>query len=299
MTRRRIFGFALSSLALVAALAGVRLALEPSESLPPEVDLSPAARERLAARARASEVGVERLRAELAGLDVLLVGEEHFYREPPAFLCGLLAAVEGRRAVLLLELPAGTQPMVDEWVQTGSSPALAAAIRQGDALPYGEILGWAHRNRHRLSGVVAMDEDRARIVWNRTLLRDTRNETMAQAVLRARREHPGDLAVAYGGQMHMLLAGRYRYDREDRTPAGARLLRAGVPRERLRSVLLTGTGRAPVGDAWPGPGVLALSGPIGDEPWPYFVDDAVFGAATGRELFDHLVDLGPLSRAPE
>ncbi len=299
MTRRHRIALALSPLALLAALVGVRLALEPKESLPPEVDLSPAARERLAARARASEVGVERLRAELAGLDVLLVGEEHFHREPPALLCGLLEAVEGRRVVLLLELPAGTQAMVDEWVETGSSPALAAAIRQGDALPYGEILGWAHRNRHRLSGVVAMDEDRARIVWNRTLLRDTRNETMAQAVLRARREHPADLAVAYGGQMHMLLAGRYRYDREDRTPAGARLLRAGVPRARLRSVLLSGAGKAPVSDAWPGPGVLALSGPVGEEPWPYFIDEAVFGAATGRELFDHFVHLGQLSRVLE
>lgn len=299
MTRRRVRARALAPLALLAALGGVRLALEPAESRPPDVERSPAALERLGARARASEVGGERLRAELRGIDVLLVGETHFHREPPAFLCELLEAVEGRRVVLLLELPAGMQPMVDEWVGSGSSPALAAAIREGDALPYGEILDWASRHRHRLSGVVAMDEDRARIVWNRTLLRDTRNDTMAQAVLWARREHPDDLAVAYGGQMHMLLAGRYRYDREDRTPAGARLLRAGVPRERLRSVLLSGSGQAPIDEAWPGPGVLALSGPVGEEPWPYFIDEAVFGAESGRELFDHFVHLGPLTPAPE
>lgn len=96
--------------------------------------------------------------------------------------------------------------------------------------------------------------------------------------------------------MHMLLAGRYRYDREDRTPAGALLLRAGVPRDRLRSLLLSGRGRSPLDQAWPGPGVLAMTGEVGQEAWPYFIDYPVFRAASGRDLFDLFVHLGPLTR---
>lgn len=286
-----------SPLLLVIGLVGLRLALEPAESPVPMVDLSPSARERLAALAQASEVPAARLGDELARVDVLLVGEEHFYQETVRFLIDLLEAVETRRVYLLLELPSGMQAHVEEWVTRGASPALAAAIADGDALPYGEILSWAHRNPHRLSRVVAMDEDRARIVVNRALLRDTRNETMARAVLAARAERPADLVVAYGGQMHMLLSGRYRYDREDRTPAGARILQAGVPRARIRSVLLSGSERAPINAMWPGPGALAMSAPIGQEAWPYFIDYPVFRATSGRDLFDVFVDLGPLTRA--
>lgn len=298
MSRKGRIALAASPLALLAAAFGLRLALAPAESSPPPVDLSPQARARLAARARASEVPAEAWRADLAAVDILLVGEEHFYREPKRFLCELLEAVEGRRVSLLLELPAGVQPQVDEWLRTGASPGLAALIREGDALPYGEILSWAHRHPERLSRVAAMDEDRARIVMNRALLRDTRNRTMARAILAARRERPADLAVAYGGQMHMLLAGRYRYDREDRMPIGARLLQAGVPRARIRSVLLSGQGRAPLDQAWPGPGILAMSGAVGAEAWGYFIDYPVFRTASARELFDHFVHLGPLERLP-
>jgi hypothetical protein len=296
MKKTRIALTTLAPFALAGAALGLRAALAPAESPPPAVDLSPAARERLAARARASEVGAGRLRAELSRLEVLLVGEEHFYRETALFLCDLLGAVEGRRVSLLLELPRGMQPLVDEWVRTGASAGLASAMREGDALPLGDVLAWAHRNPGRVSRVTAMDEDPSRIFVNRALLRDTRNETMADAILAERRRRPSDLVVAYGGQMHMLLGGRYRYDQEDRTPAGARLLRRGVPRDKLRSVMLSGPGKSHVADAWPGPGVLMMSADIGAEPWAYFIDDPIFGAASGRDLFDEFVLLGDLTR---
>lgn len=198
MSRKGRIALAASPLALLAAAFGLRLALAPAESSPPPVDLSPPARARLAARARASEVPAETWRADLAAVDILLVGEEHFYREPKRFLCELLEAVEGRRVQLLLELPAGVQPQVDE----------------------------------------------------------------------------------------------------DRMPIGARLLQAGVPRARIRSVLLSGQGRVPLDQAWPGPGILAMSGAVGAEDWGYFIDYPVFRAVSGRELFDHFVHLGPLERLP-
>lgn len=284
--------------ALPAAALGLRTALEPAETPAPGLKLSANERDRIRALASASAADAGRRLADLSGVEVLLVGEEHRTLETQAWLVRLLDGATDRRIVLLLELPSGLQPEVDRWVATGRSPGLEEAIRQGSALPLGKILSWAYRNRARLSRVAAFDEDRSRIVLNRAFLRDTRNATMAGAILAARREHPGDLVVAYGGQMHMLLDGRYRYDREDRVPAGARLLRSGVPRERLRSVLLSGEGHAPVCEAWGGPGVLATSDPIGSEAWAVFVDYPLFRVTTTRGLFDYFVNLGPLTRIP-
>ncbi len=288
------------SAVLLGGLTGavlLRLALEPRESLRPTADLSPAARARLHAQAEAATRPAD-LASSLAAVDVLLVGEDHFFEEPPRYLTHLLEALAPRRVTLLLELPAWTQPHVETYVQTGASTAFDAAVRDGEALPLGEILAWAHAHRDRVSQVVAMDENRPRIVLNRALLRDTRNDTMARAIVAAQRERPSDLVVAYGGQMHMLLGGRYRYDRDDRTPAGARVLRAGIPRARVRTLLLSGDGRAPICEAWTGPGVLAMSEPVGAEPWVYFIDEAIFGASTARELFDGFVHLGTLTRIP-
>lgn len=281
---------------LAVGAAGLRAALEPRETPAPGLKLSEAERGRVGALAHASAPDAGRRLADLSGIDVLLVGEEHFYLETQAWLATLLDGVPDRRIALLLELPRGLQPEVDRWIATGRSGPLEEAIRAGNALPYGDLLAWAHRNRSRLSRVVAMDEDGSRIFWNRAFLRDTRNRTMAAAVLAARRAGPKDLVVAYGGQMHVLLAGRYRYDREDRVPAGARLLSEGVPRERIRSVLLSGEGKAPVCEAWPGPGALDLSDAIGDEPWALFVDYPLFRVGSSRDLFDFFVHLGPLTR---
>lgn len=281
---------------LLAGAAGLRAALEPRETPAPGLKLSEEERGRIGALAHASAADAGRRLADLSGIDVLLVGEEHFYVETQAWLATLLDGATDRRITLLVELPRGLQPAVDRWIATGRSGPLEEAMRSGNALPYGDLLSWAHRNRSRLSRVVAMDEDGSRIFWNRVVLRDTRNRTMAAAVLSARRADPEGLVVAYGGQMHMLLAGRYRYDREDRVPAGARLLREGFPRERIRSVLLSGEGKAPVCEAWARPGALDMADAIGAEPWALFVDYPIFRAVAGRELFDVFVNLGPLTR---
>ncbi|MDX9733842.1 MAG: ChaN family lipoprotein [Thermoanaerobaculia bacterium] len=283
-------------LVLAVGAAGLRAALEPEETPAPGLTLPEAERDRIGALARASAADAGRRLEDLSGVDVLLVGEEHFYVETQAWLARLLDGVTNRRIALLLELPRGFQPEVDRWVATGRSERLEEAMRSRDALPFGDLLAWAHRNRSRLAAIVAMDEDGNRIFWNRVFLRDTRNRTMADAVLSARRAGPGDLVVAYGGQMHMLLAGRYRYDRKDRVPAGARLLREGVPRERMRSVLLSGERKAPVCDAWAGPGALDMADAIGAEPWALFVDYPLFRVGTSRDLFDFFVHLGPLTR---
>ena len=39
-----------------------------------------------------------------------------------------------------------------------------------------------------------------------------------------------------------------------------------------------------------------MTGEVGQEAWPYFIDYPVFRAASGRDLFDLFVHLGPLTR---
>lgn len=286
-----VLGFVL----LLAGLVALRAWLEPRESPDPEVDLSAEAAKRIAVAGEESRVGEQRLAQAVASADVVLVGEDHFYRETNEFLTRTLDTVKGRRITLLLEVPECLQPQLDEYVATGRSSSFDEAVRNGDALPFQHILGWAHRNRAKLSRVVAFDEGSATIFLNRALLRDTRNETMADAILAARMVAPQDLVVAYGGQLHMTLAGRYRYDIPNRRPAGALLLSRGVDRARLVSVMLSGKGKSPAGDILP-PGIFTSSSRLGDAPFAYFIRYPIFRASTARELFDFYVNLGELTR---
>ena len=185
---------------------------------------------------------------------------------------------------------------MDEFVGTGKSAAFDVDVREGAALPYAAILRWAHRNRAKVSAVIAMDESSREIFVNRALLRDTRNATMAKAILDAHRVHAGDLVVAYGGQLHMTLAGRYRYDVANRTPAGALLLQH-VPRERIRSVMLSGRTKAPICEITPA-GIVATAFSAGELAYPYFIEYPIFRATRARELFDYWVNLGDLTRIP-
>lgn len=280
---------------VLALLAGIRFALEPEEAPWPEADSSPASRDQVVRLAGESGVAIEALEAEIASIDILLVGEEHFYRETTEFLTSLLESVEGRRVALLLEIPRNLQDEVDIRVETGKPDAFDTAVREGKALPYGHILAWAHENREQLSAVEAFDETATRVFVQRALLNDTRNRTMADAIMRAHEAHPGDLVVAYGGQLHMILSGRYRYDRPDRTPAGALLLAEGLPRSKVRSVLLSGRGKSPIADLAP-EGIVHTGGPIGDASFLWFIEYPIFGAEDGSELFDYLVNLGELTR---
>jgi len=141
-----------------------------------------------------------------------------------------------------------------------------------------------------------MDENRKQIVINRAFLRDTRNETMARYVLREREQHPENLVVAYGGQLHFTMAGRYLFDVENRVPMGARLVKYGVPRDRIVTIMVSGDGTAPICELGEG-GVLGMQGPLGQEPYALFLQGKIFGAETAGELFDYFVDLDALTSA--
>jgi len=141
-----------------------------------------------------------------------------------------------------------------------------------------------------------MDENRRQIVINRAFLRDTRNETMARRVLREREERPENLVVAYGGQLHFTMAGRYLFDVDNRVPMGARLVKYGIPRNRIVTIMVSGNGAAPICDLGEG-GIFDVHGPLGQEPYSLFLQGKIFGVETAGELFDYYVDLDRLTSA--
>ena len=235
------------------------------------------------------------LASQVSSKRFLMVGETHFQQETVAYFTGLLDDLDDDSLVLLLELPGSTQPAIDRYLASGDEREFDAIWGKVEALPLHDILRWAHAHRTRVLGVVAMDEDRTRIFINRALLDDTRNQTMARAMLDASQAHPGARIVAYAGAMHMMLGGRYRFDVDNRRPAGARLLDSGIPRDAVASLSLVGDD-LPVKAAFPAPAALDLDGTAGLLPFEYFYDYPVYGVSRIGELHTHLVYLGPLTR---
>ncbi len=95
--------------------------------------------------------------------------------------------------------------------------------------------------------------------------------------------------------MHMMLAGRYRYDVANREPAAPRLMRMGVPRQEIASIMLSGQGRFPLDAAWPSPGIVRMAGDAGTLAFQYYIDSAIFSARSAGESFDYFVNLGRLT----
>jgi len=288
-----------TTLSLFTALLLLRVVLEPREGKIPEVPESPVQRQKLLEASAASRLEQGALLQKLRRAEVLLVGEDHFYQETTQAFTGLLEARslfgDERPLVLLLEIPSFLQPAVDSYVFEGRSAQFDAAVAVGKALPLGHILAWAHQRRNLLSSVRAIDENPARIFVRRALLSDTRNRGFAREVWRAREKYPLALVAVYGGQLHMLRAGRYRYDRADRTPLGALLLAQGLPPQALHTLFLSGPGKSPLADALP-IGNYDLQGPLGEFNFVWVAEYPIFAVEQCRQLGDTFVQLGPLTR---
>lgn len=294
MSRRRKVAIALGVIALAAAC---RVALEPQRIVRPDVVPDEAARARFEAVLRASAIDREALVAELAARRIVLVGESHFLREPPEWLLETLAAMharDGRKTVLLLELPGRFQPALDDYAARGDEAALAAAW-PSEGLPYMDIVRWARAHPGIVARVIADDESAIRFIAQRTFLaRDTRNVTMAAAIVQTAKDFPAARIVAYGGSSHMTMAGRYLYDTSSRRPVGARLVDAGIPRREIAAVWV-GCGRGPR-RVWPEEAAVRLDGAAGALPAALTPTDPVTGVERLGELGDFAVDLGPGTR---
>lgn len=298
MKTKRLIGIAKAMAWLIGACAfllALRAFLAPDWHEPPEVALQESEVEAIRQLLAPDLMDRQTLAGELAPKRFVLVGETHFRKETVKYFTGLLDDIDSQPVVLLLELPASIQPAIDRYLASGDEREFDGIWGEVEALPLHGILRWAYLNRHRVRAVVAMDEDRTRIFVNRALLDDTRNETMANAMLEAARAYPGTRIVAYAGAMHMMLAGRYRFDAANRQPAGLRLLASGIDRDAVASISLTGE-ELPVAAAFASPAALYLRGNAGLLPYEDFYDYPVYGVSRIGELHTHIVHLGPLTR---
>lgn len=264
-------------------------ATAPGISEPPEAILSP---EGLSDRL----LSLPELAKALRTKKILLIGENHLYEEPPVYLTALLEELEDAPASLLLELPRDIQPAIEEYLRSGRQTVLDEIFTGRPVLQLQHVLRWAHEHRAKVPTVRAFDEPQYEIRLKRAYLTDTRNPTMAQAVSRETKEHPGRRVVAYGGQLHMMRAGRYRVDEPSRDTAGSRLPGLGVPPEEITSVMLAGGENFHLHSIWDKPGVLPIDGKPARIPIAYLIDYPIFGVTFADEAFDYFVNLGPLTK---
>ncbi|MBI1769435.1 MAG: hypothetical protein HY089_10060 [Ignavibacteriales bacterium] len=283
------------TICVIAALVAVRIALEPSEHPPPFREFKPLELEHARAELPLALQNIHDLGVQLQSQRVILVGEEHFYIEPQQFLTNLLELLNDSSIVVLLELSEDSQDAIDAYLQTGDEARLEPIWRKSNNLPYRLIVQWAFKNKSRVRKVVAFDQNFSRVGLNRLLLTDTRNQTMADAIYTAFVDYPKARIVAYGGQMHMTMAGRYRYDNDSRIPAGARLVQLGIPRSQICSIMLSGRTTFPLDSIWKTPGAILARNELGKLPYEYFINYPIFGAQQAGELFDIFVNLGELT----
>jgi hypothetical protein len=264
------------------------------DGVPPGIGEPPAAILSSAALS-ARLVSLPELATALRERSVLLIGEDHLYEEPPAYLTALLEELDDSPASLLLELPRDLQPAIDDYLRNGSEAALNEIFTGNPVLQLQHVLRWVHEHRAKVPTLLAFDEPQYEIRLKRSYLTDTRNVTMARAIARQRREHPERRVVAYGGQLHMMKAGRYRVDEPSRDTAGSRLPGLGVPPEEIASVMLAGGEDFHLHSIWGQPGVLPTDGEPVRIPIAYLIDYPIFGLAFADEAFDYFVNLGPLT----
>lgn len=261
----------------------------PGVAQPPESILSP---EVIAAKL----MDVKGLAAAVREKTVLLVGETHLYEEPPAYLTKLLEQLGDRPVSLLLEMPTNSQDNIDRYLRDGSEAILDEIFTGKPVLKLQHLLRWAKKNPQRVAAVKAIDEPMDEIRLKRSYLADTRNVTMAEAISNEWKAHPDRRIVVYAGQLHMMKAGRYRFNQPSRQTAGSRVVRLGVPEEAIAVVMLNGGDNFHLHSVLREPGVLAIDGEPTRIPIAYFIDYPIFGIEFADEAFDYFVNLGPMTR---
>jgi len=252
----------------------------------------------IGSRIEEMRLDIQRLTEKLNGRRVLLIGEEHMKKEIIDYFLEILNNLPDNRLVLNLEWPEAVQGFIDSYMESGEETYLEKINNFPHLLPYEAILRWAFKNKSRVVKVYAMDENTGRIRFNRMVLcTDTRNQTMAKKIYQSYNDFPEARIIAYGGMMHMLKSGRYRYDVESRTPAGNLVVtKMGIPKEDVRIVMINGEGKFPLAPAWKGtPGALEMTGGFANLPFDYFFEYPIFRVKTAAELFHVFVNVGTLS----
>lgn len=237
---------------------------------------------------------METLAEKLNDSRILLVGEVHNRQEVLQYFLDILEHLPDKQLVLNLELPSSIQNNIDTYLESGEEHYLDTMKTTLGCLQYQDIIRWSYHNQKRVVKVLAMDETQARIRFNRNYLcEDTRNETMKKIIYQTYRDFPDAKIIAYAGQMHMLKSGRYKFDIENRMPAGSRLINSNIPSEDIRVVMIAGEGDFPLSSAWKQKiGVLEMGEEFAHLPFLYFYTYPLYRINHAGELFDYFVNVG-------
>lgn len=282
-------------LSIVIALVLLRIVLEPKEHPDPfakfkESDLTIVKKE-----LPDSLLSIQNVAAQIRAKRILLFGEDHHVIEPQQYFTNLLEQLSDSSIVILLELSENSQSDIDFYISTGEEKYLKAVFDKSNNLPLEHILRWSFKNKNKIKKVIAFDENFLHVGFNRLFLTDTRNGTMANVIYTSYINYPDSRIAAYGGQMHMLKGGRYRYDSESRIPIYTRLLNLGISRHSVCSIMLSGKGKFPLDSVWQTPGAILTKSALGKLPFEYFINSPVFRVGKAEELFDIFINLGSLT----
>ncbi len=282
-------------LIVLVAIIAVRMLLEPKESNSRFKGFNKSDIVKLKSGLADTMMNVDDVAALLSNKKIILAGESHFVIEPQEYFTRLVSKLNDKPAVILLEVSSKSQEDINSYLSTGDEKYLNKAFKEGNNLPLDYIVKWAFNNKERVKKVIAYDQSPFQIILNRVFLNDTRNESMAEAVFSAFKENPDARIYAYGGGMHMLKNGRYRYDSATRETILPRLKKMGVPETVIENIMLSGSKRFPLDTLWQRPGAIKMDSELGRMPYEYFIDYPVFGIKTAGEAYDIFINLGSLT----
>lgn len=286
----------LAAISMVALLFVYRLAFCPKIVVASRIELPPQTAYALEEKLAGDIVDNVELGEAIKDKKIVLIGETHFQDKVMSYFTDLMGKIPGKKIVLNLELPESIQNTIDAYLETGDEKYLSSIKACSECLPYYNIIKWCRDRKDKVERVFAVDENQSRIFLMRCVCYDTRNKTMAGNILKSYRKYPDRLILFYGGQLHCLLNGRYLYDVENRTPAGKLLLRNGIGRNDLTSILLDYNNNFPASRAWKGSiGAVRINNGLREVPVNFFVRDTLYGVNHAGEVFDYYVNVGNLT----
>lgn len=229
---------------------------------------------------------------------LLLIGESHLQKEVMKYFIEILDHLPDKRMVLNLELPFSKQDIVDKYCETGEESYLDSLMNCRECLPCQEILRWCYSNRGRIEKVFAVDETQAQIQFRRRrMCTDTRNRTMARRVYRSYSDYPDARIIFYGGQLHVLKSGRYKFDIKNRTPMGNRLINSDIPKDDISVIMIAGEDDFPLSVVWDEKtGALETQGKFNRLPYTFFYTYPIYRVSYAGELFDFFVNVGKTTK---
>ncbi len=239
-------------------------------------------------------LSIPELANELRNSRLLLFGEPHLKIEVMEYFTEVLDNLNDNEIVLNIELPPSAQDEIDNYMETGEEKYLDSLALCKTCLPLPAILRWCYKNRERVVKINAVDEEIERIFRKRDCFcMDTRNRTMFHNVFKSYHEYPNARILFYGGQLHTMKSGRYKYDIPNRVSCGSRLIGSSIPDQDIKVIMISGEDDFPLAPAWRNvKGAMDVRDKFFDLPVTYFYTYPLYRLSYAGEMFDFFVNVG-------